>query len=89
MKTSLNDLRVHLFATIERLQLSNDPDADEKEKISIETARAIADIGQVIVNSAKLEVEAMKIIAGADNPKETMAAMNNSSMMMLGDGGKG
>jgi hypothetical protein len=89
MKTSLNDLRTHLFATIERLQLSNDPDADEKEKISIETAKAIADIGQVIVNSAKLEVEAMKIIAGADNPKETLAAMNNSSMMLLGDGGKG
>ncbi|MEI7727670.1 MAG: hypothetical protein WCK09_21355 [Bacteroidota bacterium] len=86
-RTTLNDLRVHLFATIERLQLSNDPDADDKEKISIETAKTIADVAQVIVNSAKLEVEAMKIIAGAENPSEVLKAMNGSSMMML-NGGK-
>ena len=88
MKTTLNDLRVHLFDTIERLQLTNDPNASDNEKISIETAKAIAEIGQVIVNSAKLEVEAMKIISRAENPKETLDAMKSTSVMLLGDGVK-
>jgi hypothetical protein len=50
MKNKIEDLRNHLFATLESLQ-------DEKEPMDINRAKAIADVAQVIVNSAKIEVD--------------------------------
>ena len=83
MKNSLNDLRNHLFETIERLKLANDPDADEKERISIEHAQAIADIGDVIVRSVKLEVDALKIISNSQNPDLSRTFMEKSGAFLL------
>ena len=64
-KTSLSELRSHLFDVIERLKASNDPDADQKDKIDIETAKVISDVSKVIVDAAKAEVDALKTIANA------------------------
>lgn len=50
MKNKIEDLRNHLFATLEALQ-------DKEQPMDIERARAIADVAQVIVNSAKVEVD--------------------------------
>lgn len=50
MKNKIEDLRNHLFATLESLQ-------DKEQPMDIERARAIADVAQVIVNSAKVEVD--------------------------------
>lgn len=48
-KNKIDDLRNHLFATLEALQ-------DEKQPMDIERAKAIADVARVIVDSAKVEV---------------------------------
>lgn len=53
MKNKIDDLRNHLFATLESLQ-------DDEKPMDLERAKAIADIAQVIVNSAKIEVEFIK-----------------------------
>lgn len=84
-KTSLSDLRDHIFEVIERLKLSNDPDADPKEKIDIDTAQTISNLAQVAVNSAKVEVEAIKIISRSDNPQATKEAIKNSDVLRLND----
>lgn len=52
-KNKIEDLRNHLFATLEALQ-------DEENPMPIDRARAIADVAQVIVNSAKVEVDFIK-----------------------------
>lgn len=49
-KNKIEDLRNHLFATLEALQ-------DEDKPMEIDRAKTIADVAQVIVNSAKIEVE--------------------------------
>lgn len=49
-KNKLPDLRDHLFATLEALQ-------DKEEPMDLDRAKAIADVAQVIVNSAKVEVD--------------------------------
>lgn len=49
-KNKIEDLRNHLFATLEALQ-------DEENPMEIERAKTIADVAQVIVNSAKIEVD--------------------------------
>lgn len=53
MKNKIEDLRNHLFATIEGLM-------DEEKPMDIERAKAVADVAQVIVNSAKIEVDFLK-----------------------------
>lgn len=55
-KNKIVDLRNHLFETIEMLK---DGD-EEKSKMTVEKAKAIASVSQVIINSAKLEIEYMK-----------------------------
>lgn len=50
----VNDLRDHLFATLEALQ-------DKKDPMEVARAEAIAQVAQVIVNSAKVEVDFMKV----------------------------
>lgn len=52
MSNNINDLRTHLFDTIRELK---------NGKIDIEKAKAISDIAQVIVNSAKVEVDHAKV----------------------------
>jgi hypothetical protein len=58
MKNKIEDLRNHLFATLEALQ-------DTEKPMEIDRARAIADVAKVIVDSAKVEVEFVKASGSA------------------------
>jgi len=53
MKT-LVDLRNHLFTALEGL-------ADKSNPMEIDRAQAIANLGQTIINSAKVEIEHIKL----------------------------
>jgi hypothetical protein len=56
-KNKIVDLRNHLFETIEMLK-----DGDvETSKMTVDKAKAISNVAQVIINSAKLEIEFMKV----------------------------
>jgi len=66
-RNKINDLRDHLFETLERLK-----DGD----IDIATAKAMADVGQVIINSAKLEVDFIRVTG----------SNKDSGFIKLGDG---
>jgi len=57
MKNKIEDLRNHLFAALEAL-------ADEDKPMEIERAKAISDVAQTIINSAKVEVDYMKQVGG-------------------------
>ncbi|MFN0276776.1 MAG: hypothetical protein ACKVPJ_13600 [Chitinophagales bacterium] len=68
MKNKLGDMRNHLFAQLERLsdeELTKKPEMLDKE---LKRAQAIKDVAQVIVNSAKVEVDAMRFtgVKGTD-----------------------
>jgi hypothetical protein len=57
MKNKIEDLRNHLFATIEQLQ-------DEEKPMDLDRAKAIADVAQVIINSAKVEIDFLNKVGG-------------------------
>lgn len=57
MKNKIDDLRNHLFAALEGL-------ADEDKPMDIDRAKAISDVAQTIINTAKVEVDYMKNIGG-------------------------
>jgi hypothetical protein len=52
-KNKINDLRDHLFATLESLR-------DEDKPMELDRAKAIADVARVVVESAKVEVDFLK-----------------------------
>lgn len=57
MKNKIEDLRNHLFVTMESL-------LDKDEPMDINRAKAVAQVGQVIINSAIAEVKAVKALRG-------------------------
>lgn len=53
MKNKIEDLRNHLFETIERLK-------DDDEPMDLERAKTISGVAQTVINSAKVEVDYLK-----------------------------
>jgi hypothetical protein len=53
-RNKIEDLRNHLFATLEAL---TDPD----NPMDLERAKAVAEVAQVVINSAKVEVDYMRL----------------------------
>lgn len=54
MKNKIEDLRNHLFETLEALK-------DDEKPMDIERARAVADVARVLVDTAKAEIEFLKV----------------------------
>jgi len=57
MKNKISDLRNHLFSVLEEL---TDPDST----YDIAKAKVVADVAQVIINSASVENQYLKIVGG-------------------------
>ncbi len=57
-KNKISDLRDHLFETLEALK---DPD----KPMDLNRARAISEVAQTIINTAKVEVEMVRAINGS------------------------
>ncbi len=62
MKNKMEDLRNHLFAALEGL-------ADPEKPMEIARAQAISDVAQVLINSAKVEVELIKTVGSKATSK--------------------
>lgn len=60
MKNTITDLRNHLFETIESLK-------DEDSPMDIQRAKAISDVAQVVINSAKVELQFMELVGEEKN----------------------
>ena len=56
MKNKITDLRNHLFAQMEKLSEAN----PEELANELERSKAMADLGQVIINSAKAQSDFVK-----------------------------
>lgn len=59
MTRNINDLRESMFDTLADLRAG---------KITVEQAKAISDIGQTIINSAKVEVDYIRANNGGETP---------------------
>jgi hypothetical protein len=54
VKNKIDDLRNHLFETLEALK-------DPEKPMDLDRARAVATVAKVIVDSAKVEVDFLKV----------------------------
>ena len=80
-KNKLSDLRDHLFESIEMLKNNNDPSASENERMDLETAKRVSDISGKIIDSYKVEVQAMAIISKADNTNALNKFLNKTGIV--------
>lgn len=58
-RNKMEDLRDHLFETIERLK-------DEDEPMEIDRAKAIGKVADSIIESAKVEVDFLRVTGGIE-----------------------
>lgn len=59
MSRNISDLREAMFDTLAELRAG---------KITVEQAKAVSDIGQTIINSAKVEVDYIRANNGGETP---------------------
>lgn len=59
MPKTLDDLREHLFATLDALR-------DKTNPMEIERAKAISEVAQTVISSAKAEVDYVKALGRQD-----------------------
>lgn len=57
MQNKIEDLRNHLFATLEALR-------DDDKPMDLARAKAIADVAQTVINTAKVEVDFINAVGG-------------------------
>jgi len=56
-KNTMDDLRNHLFATIEALQ-------DDEKPLAIDRAKAICEVADRLIDTAKVEVKLYDLVGG-------------------------
>ena len=72
MSKNINDLRDSMFETLEKLK---------NKEITVEEARAVSELGQTIINSAKAEIDFIKATdsKGSGFIPEAPALPNNTT----------
>jgi predicted RNA methylase len=87
VKNKIEDLRNHLFATLEALQ-------DKENPMELDRAKTISEVAQTIINSAKVEVDVMRTVGATQGtgfialPEKPVGAprLVKGSAMSGGDG---
>lgn len=59
-KNKIDDLRNHLFETLEALKDKDDP-------MELDRAKTVAEVARVIVESAKVEVDFLRVTGGVNS----------------------
>ena len=59
---------MELFDTLQKLKSNNDEECSPCEKCTIEEAQTVCDLASVITDTFKVQVQAMGVLARADNP---------------------
>ena len=79
-KCSIEALQMELFDTLQKLKSQNDPECDECEKCSIEEADAVLRVADSLCETFKVEVQALKLLAKADNPTAVEKMLINTGL---------
>jgi hypothetical protein len=79
-KCGIEDLRMELFDTLQRLKSNNDKNCSPNEKCSIEEAEAVCHIAKEITETYKVQLQAMNILSKADNPNRVQLMIEHNGL---------
>jgi hypothetical protein len=77
-RNKISDLRDHLFASLERID--DDSLTPEQIKAEVDKAKAVAQIGSVIINSAKVEIDFIKATGRIDSASEIFKSVDQKKL---------
>ena len=78
-RNKISDLRDHLFAQLERLD--DDQISAEQLQVELNKAKAVAQIGSVIINSAKVEIDFIKATGRIDSDSEIFKSIDHTKLL--------
>jgi len=78
-RNKISDLRDHLFASLERID--DDSLTPEQIKAEVDKAKAVAQIGSVIINSAKVEIDFIKATGRIDSDSEIFKSIDHTKLL--------
>ncbi|KAA6307078.1 hypothetical protein EZS27_041256 [termite gut metagenome] len=78
--TDLNKIIEYMDEAMWMLKNNNDAQASPNEKMDIETAKAMANLGKVAVEGYKVKALALGIMSKADNPATTKQLLLESGI---------
>ena len=82
-KNKLNDLNNHLFAQLERL---NDEElTGDQVKIEVSRAKAISGVASQVIKSAKVTIDAMRLVANGDYTVNELPEMIGMEKLLKND----
>lgn len=76
----IDDLRMELFDTLQRLKSANDRNCSANEKCTVEEAEAVCLIAKEITETYKVQLSAMGLLAKAENPNRVQAMIETSGI---------
>jgi len=79
-RNKINDLRDHLFTALERLD--NDELSQDDLNKEIAKAQAVAQIGTVIINSAKIEIDYVKATGMISSSSDLFKGINDQKHLL-------
>jgi hypothetical protein len=77
-RNKISDLRDHLFASLERID--DDSLTPEQIRAEVDKAKAVAQIGSVIINSAKVEIDFIKATGRIDSASEIFKSVDQKKI---------
>jgi hypothetical protein len=77
-RNKISDLRDHLFASLERID--DDSLTPEEIRAEVDKAKAVAQIGSVIINSAKVEIDFIKATGRIDSASEIFKSVDQKKI---------
>ena len=80
MRCGIDNLRMELFDTLQRLKSAHDPNCSKNEKCPVEEAEAICSIAKEITETYKVQLTARTILAKADNPGRVQAMIESAGI---------
>ncbi|KAA6351239.1 hypothetical protein EZS27_001385 [termite gut metagenome] len=78
--TDLDKIIAHMDESMWMLKNNNDPKASANEKMDVEMAKAMANLGKVAVEGYKVKALALGIMSRADNPATTKQLLLESGI---------
>jgi len=78
-KNKLSDLRDHLFSALERID--DDQLTSEQLESEIKKANAVANLSSMIIQSAKIEVDFIKVTGRLDSKTELFKSVDTPKQL--------
>lgn len=78
-QNKMEDLRNHLFASLERL--NDEYLTSEQVQLEVAKSKQIASIGNVLINSAKVEIDFLKATGKLDSTSELFKSVTDKKQI--------